>query len=369
MSCALRPPVRKVSAKPTVAIASRGDQAAIFARWPHTAKAPHRAAVSVAEGPGLCRSAPGASAGCTARNGSTGFAFDLAATIIVGANDVNQAVEIIERQQWLRPLEDGLQTSLRACYEGMGESGRSLQDFLHGKWLGHPLHAVLTDVPVGAWTAAAVLDCVRNPAADSAIRIGLAGAAAAAAAGLTDWHVTDGKARRIGLVHGILNITAAGLYTASLFKRAAGDRAAGRALAFAGYALAAASAYLGGALVYTERIGVTHAPPVEGQEGFVPVLAEAELLENQLRRVEVNDTRMLLVRRAGRVHAIAEVCAHLGGPLAEGTLDGEIVECPWHGSRFSIVDGAVVNGPSVHPQPCYETRVRDGQIEVRPARC
>jgi nitrite reductase/ring-hydroxylating ferredoxin subunit/uncharacterized membrane protein len=303
-----------------------------------------------------------------ARNARSALYDAFAITLINMA--VNEAVELIEQQEWLQPLEDGLQQAVRASYEAMGEAGPPVRDFLHGTWLGHPLHAALTDVPVGAWSAAAVLDMAGNPAADSAIRIGLGGAALAALAGLTDWHATDGKARRIGLVHGMLNVTAVGLYLASLATRSGGNRASGRALGYAGFLVALASSYLGGKLVYSQRVGVTHTPPPEGPEDFFHVLAESDLPENELRRVEVEGTRVLLVRRSGRVHAIAEVCAHLGGPLAEGKLEGEIVECPWHGSRYSILDGSVVAGPSVHPQPCYETRVRDGQIEVRPAaRC
>ena len=62
-----------------------------------------------------------------------------------------------------------------------------------------------------------------------------------------------------------------------------------------------------------------------------------------------------------------ERCSHFGGPLAEGQLEGESVRCPWHGSRFALADGAVLEGPSVHPQPCLAVRLRDGQIEVRAA--
>jgi nitrite reductase/ring-hydroxylating ferredoxin subunit/uncharacterized membrane protein len=277
----------------------------------------------------------------------------------------NEALEVIGRQDWLGPLEDGLQNCVKASYDALGDAGQPAKDFLHGKWLGHPLHAVLTDIPVGAWTAAAVLDAAGSDAADDAIKIGLGGAVAAAAAGLTDWHVTDGASRRVGFVHGILNVTAAGLYAASLVKRSNHDRTAGRILAFAGFAVAMASAYLGGHLVYAQQIGVTHSPAAEEPKGFVPVLPDSELAENQMRQVEVNAHKVLLVRRSGRVHAISDVCAHLGGPLSEGKLDGDIVACPWHGSRYSVIDGSLVNGPSVHPQACYETRVSNGQIELR----
>jgi nitrite reductase/ring-hydroxylating ferredoxin subunit len=283
---------------------------------------------------------------------------------------VNEAVEVIERQDWLEPLEDRLQNCVQSTYEALGDAGRQAKDFLHGKWLGHPLHSALTDVPVGAWTAAAVLDVAGSPAADAAIKVGLGGAAAAAIAGWTDWHVTDGASRRIGLVHGLMNVGAVGLYAASLAKRADGDRTTGRLLAFAGFAVAMASSFLGGKLVYSQRVGVTHSPAAEEPKDFVPVLGDAELSENQMRQVEVNGSKVLLTRRSGQVHAIGDVCAHLGGPLSEGKLEGDVVECPWHGSRFSVIDGSVVNGPSVHPQACYETRVREGQIEVRAAeRC
>jgi nitrite reductase/ring-hydroxylating ferredoxin subunit len=77
---------------------------------------------------------------------------------------------------------------------------------------------------------------------------------------------------------------------------------------------------------------------------------------------------VLLLRRGERIYAIAETCAHLGGPLAEGTLDGLSVICPWHGSRVALEDGRVLDGPSTFPQPCFETRVHHGQIEVRAAR-
>jgi nitrite reductase/ring-hydroxylating ferredoxin subunit len=279
----------------------------------------------------------------------------------------SKTVDLIAQQEWLEPLESGLQEAVQASYASLGGAGRGAKDFLHGKWLGHPLHSALTDVPAGAWTAAAVLDAANCPAADSAIKVGLGGAVAAALAGLTDWHVTDGEARRLGFVHGMLNLTAAALYAASLAKRGNGDRTAGRVLSYTGFAVAMFSAYLGGKLVYSKQIGVTHALAEHKPKDFTRVLAESELRENEMRRVEVAGARVLLARRSGAIYAIGEVCAHLGGPLAEGKLEGDIVECPWHGSRYSIVDGSVVNGPSVHPQPCYETRIRDGQIEVRAA--
>ncbi|WP_441291897.1 DUF2231 domain-containing protein [Sorangium sp. KYC3313] len=251
---------------------------------------------------------------------------------------------------------------------------RPLQNLLHGTWLGHPLHPVLTDVPIGAWTTAVVLDLIDvstrrrrgyGRAADSAIALGIIGALGAAASGLTDWRHTGARGKRLGLVHGALNTAALALFGSSLLLRGRGRRAAGRVLSTIGGAVVLASAYLGGDLVYRERIGVNHADDSRRPRGFVPVLPAAELAEGKPRRVEAEGIPIVLVRTADRIYALGEVCAHLGGPLSEGSLaDGGIV-CPWHGSRFRLEDGCVIDGPATTPQPCFDAVVRNGMIEVR----
>src|SRR5436305_2000940 len=135
-----------------------------------------------------------------------------------------EPVSLVERQEWLEPVESGMQKAIAGAFQSAGPAGRQLQNFLHGTWLGHPLHPVITDVPIGAWTATLVLDLMEangrkdlRAGADVALGVGLAGAGAAAVAGLTDWHVTDGGARRVGIVHGLLNVISVGLYTASFF--------------------------------------------------------------------------------------------------------------------------------------------------------
>jgi len=282
----------------------------------------------------------------------------------------------IERQEWMAPVEDALQRAVAAAFKAGGVAGRAVKNFLHGTWLGHPLHPVLTDVPIGAWTTALVFDTLdagstgwpwqqtARRRADDAIVVGIVGAVGAALAGLTDWQHTDGKARRTGLAHAALNTLALGLYTGSLVMRKRGARGAGRSLALAGLGVMGASAWLGGRLVYRERIGIDHAQREE-PEGFARALREAELREGQPVRAEVNGLRVVLVRRAGRVYALGERCSHLGGPLAEGEVRDEAIVCPWHGSRFALEDGRVLDGPATMPQPCFETRVRDGFVEVR----
>jgi len=131
-------------------------------------------------------------------------------------------------------------------------------------WLGDPLHVVLTDVPIGAWTVALVFDVlgsIRNHrkfelAADTSVAIGLVTAAGTALTGVTDWSDVDPPARQLGLVHGLLNIGASALFATSLVLRKKKSRAKGRIAAAAGYALMSHSAYLGGKMVYEHRVGV-----------------------------------------------------------------------------------------------------------------
>ena len=66
-----------------------------------------------------------------------------------------------------------------------------------------------------------------------------------------------------------------------------------------------------------------------------------------------------------RIFALAETCSHLGGPLAEGKLSDNSVQCPWHGSRFCMRDGRVLTGPATVNAPRYDVRVRQGQVEVK----
>jgi nitrite reductase/ring-hydroxylating ferredoxin subunit/uncharacterized membrane protein len=286
----------------------------------------------------------------------------------------NIPIAIIEKQDWLEPIADRLQPTVAAALGVDGPIGPKAANILHGTWLGHPLHVVLTDVPLGSWTAAAVLDVLEEKTgsraigrgADAAIAVGLVGAAAAALTGLADWSkVGGGRPRRIGLAHGLVNATATVCYITSLCLRRAHSHRAGRRFAWLGFIISSVAAYLGGHLVYKEKIGVDHTADDSPPEDFVAVLPEADLRENELRRVDASGTPVLLVRRGNRIYAIAETCAHLGGPLSEGKLEGSTVRCPWHGSRFSLEDGRVLEGPSVHAQPVLEVRVRDGQIEVR----
>jgi nitrite reductase/ring-hydroxylating ferredoxin subunit/uncharacterized membrane protein len=284
-------------------------------------------------------------------------------------------VGTIARQDWMKPAEETLQKSLHKAFAFTG--GQPLKNFLHGTWLGHPLHVILTDIPIGSWTVAIIFDAMESMTkrkaygvvADAAVTVGLVGALGAAATGLTDWQDIDPPARRIGLVHGLLNVLSTSLFTGSFAARKRGARSTGRNLAALGYAISSMAAYLGGSLVYEQKIGVDHTASELLPQDFARVAADADVPEGKPVRVEHNGTPILLVRRGAQIFALAETCAHLGGPLSEGKLEGDAISCPWHGSRYSIRDGHVIDGPSVHPQPCLEARSSNGQIEVRRSEC
>ncbi len=282
------------------------------------------------------------------------------------------ALSKIADQPALDGLAEPLSQAIRGAYSAGGAAGQLAKDSVHGVWLGHPLHPVFTDLPLGAWTTGLVMDAVAatthdrgmQRAADVAIAVGLAGAAAAAVTGLTDWSETSGRSRRTGLVHGLLNIAATTLYATAYILRRNGSRASGQTCALAGYSVAVGAAWFGGDLVFDQRIGVTHAA-IDAPDSYTEVFRSADLPDNSLRRAQQHDMDLVLARQHRRVCALAHSCSHLGGPLSEGTLKDGSVVCPWHGSEFALDDGHVIAGPATENQPCLDARERDGRIEVK----
>jgi nitrite reductase/ring-hydroxylating ferredoxin subunit/uncharacterized membrane protein len=282
----------------------------------------------------------------------------------------DSALSTVANQPVFDSIAEPLSRLVRGAYEAGGPAGAAAKNAMHGVSLGHPLHPVFTDIPIGAWTTALALDASANGdhgmrrAATFAMGIGLLGAAAAAATGLTDWSETDGRARREGLLHGLLNIAATTLMATAYIRRKSSGDVRGRTWAWAGYSIAVASAYLGGDLVFGQRIGVTHAV-TERPEAYTDVAASTDLAEGSMRRAHHDETDVLLVRQHGHVCGLAHPCAHLGGPLSEGTLKDGSVVCPWHGSEFALDDGRVINGPATQPQPTFAVREENGRIAVK----
>ena len=281
---------------------------------------------------------------------------------------------VVEALPFLDDIAEEVQPKVQ---EAVAAGGTTARNVLDGVWLEAPLHPALTDVPVGAWTAALVFDGLdfatgKEPirhAADASLVFGTLGAFGAAVTGLSDWRYLSGGARRMGVVHGLLNSIGLTFSVISLVLRAMGRRNAGRLTFLAGYSISGMAAHLGGELSYHYGLRVNrNVFEAAGPDEFVPVLGEGELAQDELRRVEVEGVGVLLSRSsAGEVCAIAATCNHFSGPLEAGEREGDTVVCPFHNSRFDLCSGEVIDGPAVFPQSRYETRVREGKIEVKAA--
>ena len=244
-----------------------------------------------------------------------------------------------------------------------------VKDVLSGTWLGHTLHPVMTDLPIGAWTSATALDLIGGKESEVAARrligLGILASVPTAMSGFSDYSDTMGEERRVGLTHAAFNVAALALFGASYSARRNGSTLKGKALSLLGMGAASAGAYLGGHLSLDMGVGVDHTAYESGPEDWTPTVPESELEEGKATRCEVDGVGVMLTRHGGRVCALSDRCTHAGGPLNEGTIEAGTVECPWHGSVFSLEDGSVKRGPARSPQPAYETRVTDGRVEVR----
>jgi nitrite reductase/ring-hydroxylating ferredoxin subunit/uncharacterized membrane protein len=277
-----------------------------------------------------------------------------------------------EQTATLDNWSDQLQSLMRTAVDQGGPAARRAKNWLNGVWLGHPLHPALTDVPIGAWWAGALLDLVgAKPAADAAMTVGVLAAVPTAIAGAADWSDTEAEQRRTGLVHALLNTVGLTCMIASLFARRGNQRGVGVSLSTLGLAFASFSAWLGGELVYKQGTNVSRNAFEPRLGEFKAVARVDELPPDKLVGGEVeidgNKVPIVLLKKGQNVLALSGVCSHWGGPLPEGKLvnDDNCVECPWHGSQFDMSDGSVRQGPATVPVPAFEVRVRDGNVEVR----
>ncbi|MFE1325639.1 Rieske 2Fe-2S domain-containing protein [Streptomyces sp. NPDC058735] len=279
-------------------------------------------------------------------------------------NRVLWLLDRLERDPRADAVIDTLRKRVQALPLGRG------RDLLHGRWLGHPVHPLTVQVPIGSWLSAAVLDLRRGHSRESRLLVGLglATAAPAAVTGWVDWAELHPQQQRVGLAHALSNTTAVGLYAASLVSRVRGREAAGRTYGFLGLTAVGLGGMLGGHLAYRQASGANHAEEVPHvvSEGWHLIGTVDEFPAGEPVRRTVDDVPLLVVRETGgQIHALAERCSHLAGPLAEGTVADGCVRCPWHGSVFRLSDGWNVRGPATAPQPSFETRTTDGLVEVR----
>ncbi len=246
-----------------------------------------------------------------------------------------------------------------------------LKDILSGTWLGHALHPVLTDLPIGFWTSSLVLDLAGGragrKAADRLLTLGILSALPTAAAGLSDFADTDDVERRVGIVHAGANTAAVALFVLSRRARRKGKRVRGVGLSMLGAGAATLGGYLGGHLLQTRGVGVDNTAFDRGPSEWTPAGAAADVAAGRPAFVEVGGVGVLVVEREGRLLAVADRCTHRGGPLHEGAIEGDCVRCPWHGSLFRLDGGHVVEGPATRRQPAYEARRSGDRLEVKKA--
>lgn len=239
-----------------------------------------------------------------------------------------------------------------------------VRDGLHGVWLGHPLHPVLVQVPVGAWLSASIVDLLGDDrSARRLTAAGLAAAVPAAVAGAADWSEQHEQQMRVGVVHAAANVVAMSLYGASLLAR--GPRL-GRALRLAGLASAAASGLAGGHISFRLAGGANHAEQVPHlvEPGWQHLMVSSDLAERTPVRELLGEVPVVAVRVDGAVYVLADRCSHMSGPLSGGELADGCLTCPWHGSVFRLADGSVARGPATAPQPAFLAREVGGAIQV-----
>ena len=279
---------------------------------------------------------------------------------------------IAAQDGWAQPFGDFNKRWVGALFRPI----RPVKDFLNGVWLGHPVHAAATDIPIGTLLVTVILDVMgQKAAADVALVATILFMLGAAVTGAADYSDTDGTALVRATLHSTLMVIALLLLLLSLALRATGttDRTIPTALSIVGFLIVTAGAYVGGDVVYLFGNMVSrHAFRGAGtkwvrlETGEVTDLATLPEAIPTKAKAGVNE--LVLVRVANTILALHATCAHAGGPLAQGTFVDGCIECPWHGSRFRLADGHVRRGPALYDQPAYEIRAAEGGgYEVRRA--
>src|SRR5437764_5643469 len=208
-------------------------------------------------------------------------------------------IGLLEEQPLLEAAQEKLTDWLQPLVDWSESTG--LKDVLHGRQIGHSLHPIATDLPIGFWTSAMLLDLV--------------GAKKSA-----DWTATHGRERRLGLLHGVLNLAGLACQTAALLSRRHYTR-----WNWIRSAIMTGTAYLGGELVYGRSIRVNHDAWTAGPAEWTPTCRLTDIPVGLMKGVQVEGRRVLLHRNGVVVTAMENACSHMGGPLDDGKVSGGVV--------------------------------------------
>lgn len=275
-------------------------------------------------------------------------------------------VKRIEQEKSLDQLSKPLST-----WVSKATAPDKIKYLLSGSWLGHQLHPMASDIPIGAWGMASVLDVTggkqMRPAAQRLVGIGILSSIPVALSGASDWSDSYGKEQRVGMAHALANSWGTALQVASWYARRKDHHIIGAGLSLVGMGFTAGAGYLGGHLSFDMGVGVNHTAFESRSRKWTDVAADEDIQDGQLHRVTVGETPVVLTRRNGELHAMSATCTHAGGPLDEGHIENDCIVCPWHQSKFRIEDGKPQRGPAGSAQPMWHVRAENGRIGIRSA--
>jgi len=250
----------------------------------------------------------------------------------------------------------------------------------------HPIHPMLVAFPFAYLFGSACIDVwartTNRPrwhqTASHMSLLGIGTALAAAVPGLIDYVFAippKSSARSRATSHMFANVSALGLFAlARAGRRQHDDRPAPWSLALevAATSLMSAGGWMGGTLVYRNQIGVDHRYANAGRyrvdasrdDTTIDAASTDELKVGQMKLLRAGDRRIVLGRTEHGYAAFDDRCSHKGGPLSDGALVCDTVQCPWHGSQFDVMTGRVKEGPATDAIATYPVEERDGRVRV-----
>lgn len=268
-----------------------------------------------------------------------------------------------------------------------------IKSLLRGKWFGQALHPYLVHLPIGLYVLSLILDIFSLSVADGnpfvraafyTMLVATIAALLAAPSGIVDWLDirADDPARQIGIYHMTLNLMLVAVYGVNLVLRSnelwvAATQPQWLGMSLLGVLLLGASGYLGGKMVYEHGTGVgrhrrrgrtpddtIRISANRSHESMTAVIPADRILDNQTLRVQINGVVLAIAKVDGKIQAFQDYCTHRYGPLSEGHFcEGKVI-CPWHGSKFDMSSGTVVDGPAKVRLRTFRTEVREGVLYV-----